>query len=80
MIEQTPIAAELVAPNAIPPVSVEFFAIQVSPTADGRYFVGIEATICDGETDLSQMELGHHHVASLDEALVAIRDAISTVH
>jgi hypothetical protein len=80
MIEQTPIAAGLVAPHTRAPFSVEFFAIQVSPTADGRYFVGIEATICDGGTDLSQMELGHHHAASLDEALLAIRDAISTVH
>ena len=80
MIEQTSIAAGLVAPNACAPFSVEFFAIQVSPTADGRYFVGIEATVCDGGTDLSQMELGHHAVASLDEALVTIRDAISTVH
>ena len=62
------------------PVSIEFFAIQLSPSADGKFFVGIEATICEGEADLSQMELGHHSVASLDDALAVIRQAISTVH
>jgi hypothetical protein len=80
MNEQRLIPTGIVAPHTHAPFSVEFFAIQVSPTAEGRYFVGIEATICDGGTDLSQMELGHLAVASLDDALVAIRDAISTVH
>jgi hypothetical protein len=60
--------------------SIEFFAIQLAPTSDGRFFVGIEATVCDGECDLSQMELGHHRAASLDDALDVIRHAISTAH
>ena len=64
----------------VSPASIEFFAIQLSPTADGRFYVGIEATICEVEGELSQMELGHHRVASLDDALAAIRQAVSPVH
>ena len=59
------------------PASIEFYSIQLSPGANGRYYVGIEATICDGESDLSQMELGHHGVASIDDALDVIRDAVT---
>jgi hypothetical protein len=57
--------------------SIEYFAIQLSPAADGRFFVGIEATICECEGELSQMELGHHRVASLADALAAIRHAVA---
>ena len=60
--------------------SIEFFAIQLSPTSDGRFFVGIEATICECEGELSQMELGHHRVASLDDAFAAIRHAVTPAH
>jgi hypothetical protein len=74
MIGQT---SAIVASGARPPPSIEFFSIQLSPTADGRFFVGIEATVCDGESDLSQMELGHHGVASIDDALVVIRNAVT---
>jgi hypothetical protein len=56
--------------------SIELFAIELSPTVDGRYFVGIEATICEAEGELSQMDLGHHRVASVEEALAAIRRAV----
>lgn len=66
--------------GTVAPATIEFFAIQLSPTADGRFFVGIEATICEIEGELSQMELGHHRVASLDDALAAIRLAVSPVH
>jgi len=62
------------------PASVEFFAIQLSPIADGRFFVGIEATICEGEGELSQMELGNHRVATLDDAIEAIRHAVTNAH
>ena len=40
------------------PASIEFFAIQLSPDADGLFYVGIEATICECEGELTQMEMG----------------------
>src|SRR4051794_35634843 len=55
------------APRRPEAASIEYFAIQLCPAADGRFFVGIEATICECEGELSQMELGHHRVASLDD-------------
>lgn len=75
MIGQT---SEIVASGARPPASIEWFSIQLSPAEDGRFYVGIEATVCDGESDLSQMELGHHRVASIDDALDVIRSAVTT--
>jgi hypothetical protein len=60
--------------------SIQFFAIELSPTADGKYFVGVGATICEREGELSQMELGNHRVASLDDAIEVIRQAVSNVH
>ena len=67
-------------PLVAPPASVEFFAIQLSPAADGGFFVGIEATICEGDCELSQMECGSHHAVTLDDALAAIRQAVASVH
>lgn len=63
--------------GVLPPASIEFFSIHLSPTADGRFYVGIEATVCEGECDLSHMDLGHHGAASIDDALVVIRSVIT---
>ncbi|MEA2839110.1 MAG: hypothetical protein QOF41_440 [Methylobacteriaceae bacterium] len=68
------------APRRLETASIEYFAIQLSPTTDGRFFVGIEATICECEGELSQMELAHQRVASLDDALAAIRHAVTPAH
>lgn len=62
------------------PYSIQFFAIELSPTADGRFFVGIGATICEQEGELSQMELGYHRVATLEDAIEAIRQTVTNVH
>jgi hypothetical protein len=61
-------------------LSIQFFAIELSPTADGRYFVGVGATICEREGELAQMDLGNHRVATLHDAIEVIRQAVSNVH
>lgn len=61
-------------------LSIQFFAIELSPTADGRYFVGIGATICEQEGELSQMDLGNHRVATIDDAIEVIRQAVTHAH
>lgn len=67
-------------PLVAPPASLEYFAIQLSPFADGRFFVRVEATICEGDCELSQMQCCDHHAATLDDALAAIRQAVASVH
>jgi hypothetical protein len=76
MIEAAPRSGNTV-PGAPAPHTIEFFSIQLSPTSEGRYFVAVEATICEAECELSQMALGYHGAASLDDALELIRTAIT---
>ncbi|UPJ50369.1 hypothetical protein IVB30_02750 [Bradyrhizobium sp. 200] len=58
------------------PVAIEFFSIQLGAAAGGGLFLGIGGTICEDE-GLSQIDLGNHHVASLDDALAVIRGTIN---
>lgn len=58
------------------PVAIEFFSIQLGAAAGGGLFLGIGGTICE-EEGLSQIDLGNHHVASLDDALAVIRGTIN---
>lgn len=60
--------------------SIQFFGIEVCPTTDGRLYVGVGATICEREGDLTHIDLGDHRATSLDDALVFIRNTISFVH
>ena len=64
-------------PGVLTPASIEFFSIQLSSSADGRFYVGIEATVCDGEADLTHMDLGHHGAPSIDAALDVIRSVVT---
>ena len=57
-------------------VAIEFFSIQLGAAAGGGLFLGIGGTICE-EEGLSQIDLGNHHVASLDDALAIIRGTIN---
>ena len=65
-------------PGVRTPTSIEFFSIQLSSSADGRFYVGIEATVCEGEAELTHMDLGHHGASSIDAALDVIRSVVTT--
>jgi hypothetical protein len=78
MLEANPNTA--VAARPIAPASIEFFAIQIGLAADGMFYVGIGATICECEGELSQMDMGNHRVASIDDAIEVIRRAITPAH
>jgi len=57
-------------------LAIEFFSIQLGAAEGGGLFLGIGGTICEDE-GLSQIDLGNHHVASLDDALAVIRNTIN---
>ena len=65
-------------PN-LPPI--EFFSVHLSPLADGRVFVGVDATVCgpiEGEDfELISVEMARRHVGSYEDALAVIREAVS---
>lgn len=64
------------APDASSSASIEFFSIQLSAEPDGRFYIGIEATVCC-DCELAQMDLGHHGVSSIDDALDVIRTVVT---
>jgi hypothetical protein len=49
----------------------------LTPLIDGRLSVGVMATLCEDDGEFEGMDLGSHRVASLDEALAVIREAIT---
>ncbi len=58
----------------VSPDSIQFYSIELFPTADGRMSVGILATICEEEGVLEGMDLGSHRVdrtPKLDGSLVS---------
>lgn len=64
----------------VSPDSIQFYSIELFPTADGRVAVGILATVCEEEGVLEGTDLGSHRVDSIDEALAVIRRAVQPVH
>jgi hypothetical protein len=66
--------------SAIHPDLIQFYSIELFPTADGCIAVSMMATICEHEGELEGMDLGSHHVASIDDALAIIRRAIGSVN
>ena len=62
-------------PRVVP--FIEFYSIELSPTADGRLHVAVRATVCEGDGQLDAMELGADRVDTLDEALALIRRAVA---
>lgn len=74
----------VVAGQSQPPTNfasiIQFYAIELSPMADGRLYVGVTATVCEREGELGSMEMGAGRVDSLDQALKVIRDAIAPYH
>ena len=73
-------AAEAVARPADLKSIIQFYSIELSPMADGRFYVGVTATVCEREGELDSMEMGSERVATIDQALMVIRDAIASPH
>lgn len=59
---------------------IQFYSIELSPMADGRLYVGVMATVCEREGELDSMDMGSGRVATLDEALMVIREAVASHH
>lgn len=66
--------------RSVRPEHIQFYSIELSPTADGQLAVGILATICEEEGELEGMDLGFRRVSSIDDALAVIRQAITPAH
>jgi len=75
-----PSTTAVLSTRLIAPASIEFFAIRIGFAADGLFYVDVSATICEREGDLSQMDMGNHRVASIDDAIELIRQAITPAH
>jgi hypothetical protein len=59
---------------------IQFYSIELAPMADGRLYVGVTATVCEGEGELDSMDMGSGRVDSIDKALMVIREAIVSHH
>jgi hypothetical protein len=56
---------------------VQSYFIEVTPLFDGRLSVAVLASVCEGDGELENMDLGAQRVASLEEALAFVRNAIT---
>jgi hypothetical protein len=66
-------------PAALIIKSVEFFNIELAPLADGRVYVSMTATtVDDQEPQLLTQEILRETVATIDEALAAIRAGLTS--
>ena len=60
--------------------SVEFYNIELAPLADGRVYVAMLATtVDDQEPQLLTQEIARDTVATIEDALAVIRQAIEKV-
>jgi hypothetical protein len=62
-------------PDAVIPL-VQFYSIELAPLEGGGVFVGIGATLSEGDGDLSNMEIVSQRVKALDEALRLITQTV----
>ena len=65
-------------PGRYPSPTIEFYSIELSPMPGGQFHVGVSATLCEEDGELTRMDLGSERTASIDEALSAIRNALSS--
>ncbi|MCU1276233.1 MAG: hypothetical protein JWO48_3664 [Bryobacterales bacterium] len=67
--------------RAPPSPQIQFYSVQIMPLADGRISVGMSATICeaihDDDFELVNMEVASARVATIEDALAVIRDAVA---
>ena len=73
-------AAAVSCPPADPLSLIQFYSIELMPTADGCFSVGVVATICEREGELESMEMASERVTTIDEALAVIREALILKH
>ena len=60
--------------------SIEFYNIELAPLADGRVYVAMLATtVDDQEPQLLTQEIASGTVATIEDALAVIRQAIEKV-
>ena len=60
--------------------SIEFYNIELAPLADGRVYVSMLATTVDEEEpQLLTQEIACESVATIDDALALIRQAVEKV-
>ena len=60
--------------------SIEFYNIELAPLADGRVYVAMLATTVDEEEpQLLTQEIARDTVATIEDALAVIRQAIEKV-
>ena len=60
--------------------SIEFYNIELAPLADGRVYVSMLATtVDDQEPQLLTQEIACESVATIEDALAVIRQAIEKV-
>ena len=68
----------------VDPTLIQFFAIEIMPTADGLLFVGVKATLCepvrDDDFELVDVDMASERVTTIDEALAVIRAVTVPVH
>lgn len=77
MLEEIPHARSDIAPphaDLIP--LVQFYSIEISPLADSSVFVGVGATLCEGEGELSNVDILSRRVETLDDALALIATSV----
>lgn len=65
-----------------PSPPIQFYSVEITPLADGRVFVGVGATLCetadDAEFQLVHRDLVDERVASIEQALAVIREAVAS--
>ena len=65
-----------------PSPQIQFYSVQIMPLADGGMSVGMSATVCeavhDDDFELVNMDVASARVATIEDALAVIRDAMSS--
>ena len=56
---------------------IQSYSIELMPLFDGRLSVAVLASVCERDGELENMDLGAQRVASLEEALAFVRNAIT---
>jgi len=83
MANGTPVKArEPEAPLAVPlprglAEEVVFYTIEVAPCANGRFYVGVQAALCDRSGDQCAVELASQHNVPRDAVLGLVRRALA---
>ena len=68
----------------LPSSQIQFYSVEIIPLADGRIAVSMSATVCEpvreDDFELVNMEMASERVATIDQALAVIREAVVPAH